>query len=88
MSINLVEFREIYCYDCKKMLARYNIKYYSEDMIAELIQTVHVVHTRGGHHIKIHKKKIWEQLKFSFNQTSLLIPLTNLFDACLVFWEY
>ena len=39
------------------MLARYNVKYYSEDMIAELIQTVHVVHTRGGHHIKIHKKK-------------------------------
>jgi len=27
-------------------------------MIAELIQTIHVVHTRGGHHIKIHKKKI------------------------------
>jgi len=51
------EFREIYCNDCKKMLARYNVKYYTEDMIAELIQTVHVVHTRGGHHIKIHKKK-------------------------------
>jgi len=57
MSINLVEFREIYCNDCKKTLARYNIKYYTEDMIAELIQTIHVVHTRGGHHIKIHKKK-------------------------------
>ncbi len=26
-------------------------------MIAELIQTIHVIHTRGGHHIKIHKKK-------------------------------
>jgi len=57
MSINLVEFREIYCNYCKKTLARYNVKYYSEDMIAELIQTVHVVHTRGEHHIKIHKKK-------------------------------
>jgi len=55
MSINLVEFREIYCNDCKKTLARYNVKYYTEDMIAELIQTVHVIHTRGGHHIKIHK---------------------------------
>ena len=83
-----MEFSEIYCNDCKKVLARYNVKYYSEDMIAELIQTIHVIHTRAGHHVKIHKKKIWEQLKFSFNQTSLLNPLTNLFGACLVFWEY
>ena len=52
-----MEFREIYCDDCKKMLGRYNTKYYSPDMIAELIQTIHVVHTRGGHHIKIHKQK-------------------------------
>ena len=52
-----MEFREIYCNDCKKMLARYNSKYYSENMIDELIQTLHVIHTRAGHHIKIHKKK-------------------------------
>ena len=52
-----MEFSEIYCNDCKKVLARYNIKYYSEDMIAELIQTIHVIHTRAGHHIIIHKKK-------------------------------
>ena len=57
MSIKFMEFREIYCNDCKKILGRYNIKYYTDDMIAELIQTVHVVHTRGGHHIKIHKIK-------------------------------
>ena len=50
-------FSEIYCIDCKKGLARYNVKYYSEDMIAELIQTIHVVHTRAGHHVKIHKIK-------------------------------
>jgi len=29
-----MEFSEIYCNDCKKVLARYNVKYYSEDMIA------------------------------------------------------
>ena len=52
-----MEFREIYCNDCKKILGKYNIKYYTEDMIAELIQTIHVVHTRAGHHIKIYKKK-------------------------------
>ena len=53
-----MEFSEIYCNDCKKVLARYNTKYYSEDMIAGLIQTIHVTHTRGGHHIKITEKKI------------------------------
>jgi len=52
-----MEFREIYCNDCKIILARYNVKYYTEDIIAELIQTVHVLHARGGHHIKIQKKK-------------------------------
>jgi len=26
-------------------------------MVAGLIQTIHVTHTRGGHHVKIHKKK-------------------------------
>ena len=57
MSINLVEFREIYCDNCKKTLGSYNIKYYSDDIIAELIQTIHVIHTRAGHHIKIYKKK-------------------------------
>ena len=53
-----MEISEIYCNDCKKVLARYNTKYYSEDMIAGLIQTIHVTHTRGGHHVKIQKKKI------------------------------
>ena len=51
-----MDFREIYCNDCKQMLGRYNVKYYSQDVIAELIQTIHVIHTRGGHHIKVHKK--------------------------------
>ena len=46
-----MEFREIYCDSCKKVLARYKCKILqSEDMIAGLIQTIHVTHTRGGHH--------------------------------------
>ena len=57
MSIKFMEFSEIYCDNCKEILGRNNVKYYSEDMIAELIQTIHVIHTRAGHHIKIHKKK-------------------------------
>ncbi len=51
-----MEFREIYCDNCKKVLARYNVKYYSEDVVDGLIQTIHVTHTRGGHHVKVHKK--------------------------------
>ena len=79
-----MEFREIYCNDCKKVLGRYNTKYYSADMIAELIQTIHVMHTRGGHHIKIHKKNL---RVIDANRTSHPIPLTNLFDDCLVSLE-
>ena len=43
-----MEFREIYCENCKKVLGRYNVKYYSDDMVAELIQTIHVVHTKDA----------------------------------------
>ena len=31
-----MEFREIYCSNCKKILGRYNIKFYSEDKIGEV----------------------------------------------------
>ena len=31
-----MEFREIYCTSCKKVIGRYNIKFFSEDKIAEL----------------------------------------------------
>ena len=53
--VKLMPFREIYCEDCKKTLGKYNVKYFSEDIIAQLIQTIHVIHSRAGHHIKIHK---------------------------------
>ena len=48
----MVEYREIYCKDCKKSLGRYNMKYYSESKIAEVIKTSHVQHVRGGHDIE------------------------------------
>ena len=50
--IGLAEYREIYCNDCKKILGRYNIKYYSESKIGEVIKTSHALHVREGHDIE------------------------------------
>ena len=50
-----MEFREIYCITCKKIIGRYNIKFYNEDKIAELMITGHVTHVRNGHQINIRK---------------------------------
>jgi len=50
-----LEFREIYCNNCKKILGRYNVKYYSESKIAELIKDNHAFHVRQGHHLDIRK---------------------------------
>jgi len=48
-----MEFREIYCNNCKKSLGRYNIKYYPESKIAELIKDNHSSHLRSGHQIEV-----------------------------------
>jgi hypothetical protein len=48
-----LEFREIYCNNCKKILGRYSVKYYPEAKIAELIKDNHSVHLRNGHQIEI-----------------------------------
>lgn len=50
-----MEFREVYCTNCKKVLGRYNIKFYNEDKIGELLKTTHANHVRGGHQINIRK---------------------------------
>ncbi len=50
-----MEFREIYCSNCKKVLGRYNIKFYNKDKIEELLKTTHVTHVRNGHQINIRK---------------------------------
>ena len=52
-----MEFREVYCINCKKVLGRYNTKFYSEDKINELINVTHVTHIRNGHHVSIRKVK-------------------------------
>ena len=50
-----MEFREIYCSNCKKILGRYNIKFYSDDKIGEILNTNHVSHIRSGHQVTIRK---------------------------------
>ena len=50
-----MEFNEIYCISCKKVIGRYNIKFYSEDKIAEVMKINHITHVRNGHQIDIRK---------------------------------
>ena len=50
-----MEFREVYCMNCKKVLGRYNVKFYDNTKIEELLKTTHVIHVRNGHRVKIRK---------------------------------
>ncbi len=50
-----MEFREIYCSNCKKVLGRYNRKYFTDDKIGELLKTSYVSHVREGHVIELRK---------------------------------
>ncbi len=50
-----MEFREIYCSSCKKVLGRYNIKFYSAEKIDELISSTYSTHIKSGHRINIRK---------------------------------
>ena len=52
-----MEYREIYCNNCKKVLGRYNVKFYSDAKIAELLKDSHAVHVRQGHQLDIRKVK-------------------------------
>ena len=50
-----MEYREIYCSNCKKVLGNYNIKFYNEDKIGEIINTYHISHIRSGHQVTVKK---------------------------------
>ena len=52
-----MEFREVYCVNCKKVLGRYNTKFYSNDKISELVNLTHATHIRNGHQVNIRKFK-------------------------------
>ena len=48
-----MKFREIYCNNCKKMLGRYNTKFYDSDKISEILKSRHSSHVRKGHRVII-----------------------------------
>ena len=48
-----MKFREIYCNNCKKMLGRYNVKFYDSDKINEILKSRHSLHVRKGHQVII-----------------------------------
>jgi len=50
-----MEFREVYCVNCKKILGRYNTKFYNENRIEEVLKTDHHIHIRSGHQVYIKK---------------------------------
>jgi hypothetical protein len=50
-----MHFKEIYCSDCKKILGRYNEKYFSELRITEIIKSNHASHIREGHKMTIRR---------------------------------
>ena len=50
-----MEFREVYCLNCKKVIGRYNIKFYNDDKIKELLNTTHSTHIKKGHQVVIRK---------------------------------
>lgn len=51
-----VPFKEIYCQDCKIILARYNEDFFSEASIDELSKLHYYYHIREGHSIIVRKK--------------------------------
>ncbi|MGH9952474.1 MAG: hypothetical protein ACRD5J_12655 [Nitrososphaeraceae archaeon] len=44
-------FKEVFCHDCKTILARYNADYFSDLKVTELTRLHHNVHIRSGHSV-------------------------------------
>jgi hypothetical protein len=42
-------FKEIYCSDCKTVLARYSTKYFTDADINELVRLHYSTHIKDGH---------------------------------------
>jgi hypothetical protein len=44
-------FKEVYCHDCQIVLAKYNVKYFTDLNIAELIRFHYSLHIKKGHSV-------------------------------------
>ncbi|MGA9154793.1 MAG: hypothetical protein WBZ36_29770 [Candidatus Nitrosopolaris sp.] len=42
-------FKEVHCRDCTLVLARYNVKYFTDSKIAELVRLYYHAHIKAGH---------------------------------------
>ena len=45
----VLKFKEIYCSDCKTVLARYSTKYFTDTDINELVRLHYSAHIKDGH---------------------------------------
>lgn len=48
-KVEQARFREVYCADCKKVLARYSAKYFDDADVNELVHIRHSSHVKEGH---------------------------------------
>lgn len=48
-----MRYSQVYCRNCKRVLGRYNRKFYTDDRIGELLRTGHSVHVKEGHEVEI-----------------------------------
>jgi hypothetical protein len=46
-------FKEIYCSDCKMVLARYSTKYFTDSNINVLVRSYFFTHIRNGHSMEM-----------------------------------
>ena len=51
--MGIMRYYIIYCRSCKKVLGRYNTKFFSNDKIGEFLRTIHATHIKQGHDIEI-----------------------------------
>jgi hypothetical protein len=52
-TISSLPFKEIYCSDCKIMLARYSLKYFTDANINELVRLHFLAHIKNGHSLEM-----------------------------------
>jgi len=50
-----MEFNEVYCSNCKKVLGQYNLKFYDDEKVKELVNMTHSSHVRKGHLVNVRR---------------------------------
>lgn len=61
-------FKEIYCRDCDIVLARYNMVYFSDSNIAELVRLHYPSHVKSGHSLMIRISEIDRTSSIEINE--------------------